>query len=199
MILKNVLRVLFGIAILISFLFVSCEKIDLPEQGSSGDDREEEFPNVDSGDSVNTNGILSVSDVLLLQEANQYDVVGYIVGYIKGNSIKTGARFEIPEDKPNTNFLLADHKGETDYNNCIAVKLSKNYGIRDSLNLYDKPQLLGRKIYIYGWIDTYFGRNGIVSIDQYLLDDSDGNAGDNQNPFLPPQIENDSILIVEGR
>ena len=85
--------------------------------------------------------------------------IGYIVGYINGNNIGSGATFGVPS-APETEILIAASASETDYTQCVPVQLPKGE-FRDGLDLGGNPNLLGSKILIYGSIDKYFSVCGI--------------------------------------
>ena len=86
---------------------------------------------------------------------------GYIVGYIDGNSISSGATFGIPSSSE-TEILIAASSSETDYTLCVPVQLPKGE-FREGLDLFSNSDLLGAKILVYGSIDKYFSVCGIKS------------------------------------
>lgn len=89
-------------------------------------------------------------------------VRGYIVGYVSGSRLSS-AKFGLPETV-NTNLLLADSPDEADPARCFPVFLQQKIGglpFREMINLRDHPEYLGRRVEVGGWIETYFGVNGI--------------------------------------
>ncbi len=175
---------------------MSCGKIELSEI------TEENVPgeNLPSNPSDTTadNTFLSISEVLQLENEDFYMISGYIVGYVKGNSMKSNSVFGLPADKPNTNLLLADQVGEVDPENCIAVKLEKDgsYQTRDELNLYDHPELIYCKLYLYGMVSNYFGKNGVIRIDSYMLDSTSVDIPSDSNS---PTIDEEFQVIPDAR
>lgn len=145
-------------------LWCSCGKIELPEPGrgntSSG---EGSFPG-----SVGDSDTLTVAQLAACPDDDIVIVKGYIVGYISGNTINTGATFGLPDDV-NTNMLLADSPDETDIQNCVPVRLEKseNYGYRSELNMYDNPQNYRRCILLLASVGSYFRVKGITRVHDY--------------------------------
>lgn len=119
-------------------------------------------------------------------------VKGYIVGYIAGTSITSGALFECPMDEANTNMLIADSPDETDYMNCLPVKLenSGNFGYRAPLNMYDHPENYRRRILLSGLVGNYFRIKGLTRVYNYnwLVDN---------NPDIPSEDETDTPRLVD--
>jgi len=93
-------------------------------------------------------------------KTNAY-VTGYIVGWIDGNAFETGAQFNVPGEAQ-TEILIAASASETNPNNCIPVQLPKGE-MRDALELNAHPDLLGKKLLVYGSIEKYFGVAGVKS------------------------------------
>lgn len=85
-------------------------------------------------------------------------VKGYIVGWINGQSIQTGATFTTPATTY-SNILIAGSSSETDYTYCVPVQLVSGTDIRAALNLGDNPQNLGHEVIIGGNSEKYFGVN----------------------------------------
>lgn len=92
-------------------------------------------------------------------------VCGYIVG---GDLTSASASFDEPFSS-RTNILLGPKSSTADKDACLSVQLPAGE-LRDALNLVDNPQLLRRKVYIYGDIvDAYFGIPGIKNVTQYSM------------------------------
>ena len=89
-------------------------------------------------------------------------VKGYIVGWIKGMSISSGANFNAPATTDG-NILVAETAGETDYNYCIAIQLPAG-AVRAALNLKDNPANLGKAVKLKGSIEKYFGVPGMKNL-----------------------------------
>ncbi|MCH5245387.1 MAG: hypothetical protein J1E84_02905 [Muribaculaceae bacterium] len=89
-------------------------------------------------------------------------VTGYIVGWVNGASISSGATFTTPATGA-SNLLLADSPTETDYNKCVPLQLVAGTAIRSAINLMDNPGNLGKKLTVEGKLEKYFGVCGIKS------------------------------------
>jgi len=97
--------------------------------------------------------------------ADQY-VQGYIVGYVDGKTLSSGATFNAESATSNTNILIADDASCTDYTKCLPIQLPKG-NVRTGLNLQDNPGNLGKKVLLKGSIDAYFGTTGLKSPASY--------------------------------
>ena len=95
-------------------------------------------------------------------------VKGYIVGYVSGAAIATGASFGVPTSAE-TEFLLADDPEVTDYTKCIPVQLPSG-DIRNNLELSAHPTLYKKEVQVYGQLTTYFGMTGVKSTSCAILD-----------------------------
>ncbi|MBP8944924.1 MAG: choice-of-anchor J domain-containing protein [Paludibacteraceae bacterium] len=104
-------------------------------------------------------------------QGNSKWVTGYIVGNIDGSgiSITTESKFT-PPFTVKTNLLIADSPTETDYKKCLPVQLPAG-AVRNGLNLVDKPANLGKKVKLYGSLETYFGVPGLKSCSYFELED----------------------------
>ena len=172
-------------------LLAACNKLELPTEKEEDKEENSDIPNVPptEGDT------LSVADALAMNSEDFVLIKGYMVGFVKGTSIKTGAVFNLP-DYENTNFLMADHPKETNPEKCIAVKLEKTgkFACREELNLLDHPNFLHNGVIIDGWISKYFGKTGITRIYSCeIFIENDENSEDNDNPS-----ENDNDNNGEG-
>lgn len=100
-------------------------------------------------------------------------VKGYIVGYVDGASLESGAVFgaEAPEggEVSASNMLIADNADVTDYTQCLVVQLSAG-NIRSALNLKDNPENLGKTVVLSGSLETYFKVCGLKSLTDYELE-----------------------------
>lgn len=97
-------------------------------------------------------------------------VKGYIVGYYSGQTISTG-KFEAITDESTqrTNLMLAANANETNVNNTFPVQLPTG-AIREALNLYDNPGLLGKEVTLCGTYEKYFGTNGLKKVTEYVVE-----------------------------
>lgn len=93
-------------------------------------------------------------------------VQGYIVGWVNGNSIQTGATFTVPATTY-SNVLLAESQDEVDYNYCVPVQLVSGTDLRAAVNLGDHPENLGHEIVIGGSSEKYFGMEASIKTPTY--------------------------------
>lgn len=108
-------------------------------------------------------------------------VKGYIVGWVEGQVLQSGAHFDA-NATVQTNLLLADNKGETDLSKCIPVQLAYGTEARTALNLQDHPGNFGKELTIQGDLVKYFGVAGQKGSTAYKIDGTGG--GD--TPVTPP-------------
>lgn len=95
-------------------------------------------------------------------------VKGYIVGYVDGQVLGSGARFELPE-AGTTNILIAASAEETDYKQCLPVQLPKG-AVREGLDLSAHNEYLKHEVWVYGSIEKYFGVPGMRNTSDFSLD-----------------------------
>ena len=108
---------------------------------------------------------LTVTEAIAKAEAEVAWVKGYIVGYVTGQVLSSGARFTstAPEGETvsNTNLLIAASASETDVNKCMPIQLSRDY--RADFALDANPGMLGKEVIMAGQLTKYFGAAGIKS------------------------------------
>ena len=99
----------------------------------------------------------------------EYYSKGYIVGQIEGVSNFQFAPPFSPLSYENgevstyqTNLLIANNKGETNPNKCVAVQLPSGI-LRDKLNLVQNPDIFGEELLIYGSLEKYYTIAGITA------------------------------------
>jgi len=169
---------IFSLIILFCIIFLSCEKLEIPDNSK-----------IEVKDSISSEENMDVQALSVLETISAYNetktkisnkyVVGYIVGYINGNSIKS-TEFVAGDSK--TNIVIADTPVEKDYTNCIPVQLTTENQdcskVRNALNLSANPHMLGKKIRIKGDIDIYMNSVGIKKTREciILFDDFDYDA-----------------------
>ncbi len=102
----------------------------------------------------------------LTGSGNQY-VKGYIVGYVDGKTLSTGATFAAATDVT-TNLLMADKADEKTVNKCLPVQLPAGK-LREALNL-SVSGILGKQLEIYGSLEPYFGAPGLKTPEWAKLD-----------------------------
>lgn len=70
-----------------------------------------------------------------------------------------------------SNIVLADSADATDVSACSAVNLStatrRRKAVRAALNLADNPDMLGRRVWVYGDVVRYGGETGMKRTDEY--------------------------------
>ncbi|MBQ9637195.1 MAG: chitobiase/beta-hexosaminidase C-terminal domain-containing protein [Prevotella sp.] len=93
-------------------------------------------------------------------------VKGYIVGFVNGQALATGAVFGADGCETKTNLLLATDPAETNVENCIPVQLPAG-NVRDDLNLQDHPDNNGKEVLLYGYILKYFSVPGFKNVSDY--------------------------------
>ena len=89
-------------------------------------------------------------------------VTGYIVGWVEGQVLSSGANFN-GNATVKTNLLIADDANETNIANCIPVQLPNN-AVRTGLNLQDNPTFYGKQVLLYGNLEKYFGAAGVKGV-----------------------------------
>lgn len=117
-------------------------------------------------------------------------VKGYIVGWVEGQAITTGAHFTTPSTVA-SNILIANAPDVTDYTQCVAVQLVANTEIRTKVNLMDNPGNLGKVLEIQGSLEKYFGVVGVKAPTAYKL--SGEGSGDKPNEPNPPTPSGDAF------
>lgn len=96
-------------------------------------------------------------------------VKGYIVGYVNGQVISTGAKFTT-EGAAYSNVLIADAQNCTDVTACVPVQLVQKTDIRAAVNLGDNPGNFGKSLAITGQLTKYFGVPGVKEPTAYTID-----------------------------
>ena len=115
----------------------------------------------DSGHDVHA--ALSVADARNSPGKEDVWVCGYIVG---ADLTSASASFDVPF-KFRTNIILGPRSSTKDRDVCLSVQLPSGT-LRESLNLVDNPDLLGRRICLKGDIvDAYYGIPGIKNTIEY--------------------------------
>lgn len=100
-------------------------------------------------------------------------VKGYIVGWIEGQVLAEGAKFN-GNSSVKTNILIADDANETDLSKCMPVQLPTGT-VRNALNLQDNPNNYKQEVILYGSLEKYFGAAGLKSVSEYVLNNGGGN------------------------
>ena len=142
----------------------------------------------DSGSGSSTSGSSKENPLSVAQaknaSGNNY-VKGYIVGYIDGMTLASGATFGVPS-AAETEILLADTPDETNTDNVFPVQLPTG-DIRSALELSAHPSFLKQEVLVYGSLEKYFGVQGMKSTSWAKINgqtfgaDPDGGSGDGGN------------------
>ena len=106
---------------------------------------------------------LTVFQAMSSAGAEDVWVSGYIVG---GDLTSSSASFSGPFSS-RTCLLLGPRSSTKERSSCISVQLPAGE-VREALNLVDNPQLLGKKVRIYGDIvSSYYGLTGLKNCKEY--------------------------------
>lgn len=193
----------------------ACQKVELPsgedseESGLNGGDSdgrpsdEEETPlPPDYVEAFSVADVLSTYDGVDLESDYEAGVVGYIVGSCTGTTI--GSASFSAEEASLSNVLIADVRGETNVDKCLPVELKKGTDVRADLNLADHPENMGKRVFVYGLVKSYFRVVGLKSTALYEWIEEDGEQPENPeepenpDPEQPVPDRNDTI-IIDGR
>lgn len=94
---------------------------------------------------------------------------GYIIGYYSGQNASSATLGAITNpDTQRTNLMLATSASETNVSNGFPVQLPTG-AIREALNLYDNPDLIGKEVILCGTYEKYFGIAGLKSLTEYSI------------------------------
>lgn len=189
-------RIVF-LLLLIPLLSVGCSKLELPDD----DDKNK----TDKGDTPTTptnpddSKAYRVADLQNIEKGESVLLKGYIVGYVPTSSIKK-AMFTVT-DAVQTNIVLADLRIERDPSNCAAIQLKKDSEARETLNLQDNPEMLGKCVIVYGDVATYMGSKGLKNVGSYEMVDVDDNPSSPSEPSSSvafPTLSGDAPVVFEG-
>lgn len=123
--------------------------------GKTADGEEEKPQNAGTYESP-----LTVTQAISLGNADAVWVKGYVVGFVSGQVLSSGATFSA-EGAVNTNLLIAESATETNVSRCMPIQLSRDY--RADFALDANPGLLGKEIIMAGQLTAYFSVPGIKS------------------------------------
>ena len=96
-------------------------------------------------------------------------VKGYIVGWVDGMTLASGAKFTVPATSV-SNVLIAATPTVTSVDECIPVQLPSGSAARSAVNLQDNPTNLGKQVSLCGDILAYFGATGLKAVTDYVLE-----------------------------
>lgn len=108
---------------------------------------------------------LEIGDLSAYNGAKDVWVAGYIVG---GDLSSSKIKLEPPFTK-DTHVAIAASASAATREECAAVELPKG-AMRDELNLVAHPENLGKKLYVKGNIQDYYGYPGIKSVKDYKIE-----------------------------
>ncbi len=177
------------------FAFSACNHIDVVEdEEEEGTESDVEQPSSNSEEEA-----FSVAEILTGTHTDEIVwAKGYIVGYASGTTLSS-AVFGLPEAGANTNFLLANTPDETSTKAVVPVQLPQGT-LRDLLNLYDHPELLGQQILIEAKVQKYFGVPGLKNMYAFELleEESDDPQDDPADSGIVLPFDHEAS-VFEGR
>lgn len=126
----------------------------------------EDFTLGSGNDGSSMEKALKIADLAMNLGAEDVWVCGYIVG---GDVSTSKVSFDPPFTKE-SHLALADNVKASTREECAAIELPSSGDMRDAVNLVDHPGYIGRKLYVKGDIENYFGYPGVKSIKEFLLE-----------------------------
>jgi len=96
-------------------------------------------------------------------------IKGYVVGYVWSGNF-TSYTFGADTCTQATNLLIADTVQNLYISRCLPVQLPAG-AVRTALNLPANKNLIGKKITLYGSLESYFGVAGLKSVTYCILPD----------------------------
>ena len=109
-------------------------------------------------------------DVFSIEEARNgaEGSIVWVEGFVIGGDLSSKSMSFTPPFKTATNLAISPGPDIRERDSCLSVQLPKG-ALRDSLNLVDHPELLGRHIYLKGELSgAYFGLKGLKNPSRYL-------------------------------
>ena len=100
---------------------------------------------------------------------------GYIVGWVEGQVLAEGAKFDATNVTAASNILIAETADCKDVTKCVPVQLPSGTDARTKLNLKDNAGNLGKEVALKGDLAAYFGTAGIKAVSDFKID---GQGGD---------------------
>lgn len=95
---------------------------------------------------------------------------GYIVGYADGTMNKSTFNVDAGEKVVASNILISSNPNASSADECVPVQLVSKTDPRAALNLLDNPANLGKEVWVYGQLDTYFSIAGIKNVTDWSFD-----------------------------
>lgn len=107
----------------------------------------------------------SIEDVIKL---NNWGENAWVEGYIIGALKTDGSAINNSQE---TNLALADAADESEVANMVSVKLPDD-AIRTALNVKDNAGNIGKKVKVYGLLESYINHKGVTNVTEYVLESS---------------------------
>ncbi len=123
----------------------------------------------------------TVGGVLAGAEGSGVWVTGYIVGWVEGQVLSSGAHFTVPATVA-SNILIAATPDETNVANCVPVQLTSGSDVRTALNLQNNSGNLGKQVTIKGDLASYFGASGLKTTTAYTWGAKGDESGTTPEP-----------------
>lgn len=160
-------KIFYSFLCLAAFSFAACEDVPMP-YGQPGtettDPTDPDTPVAGAeGDGTIENPYNIAAAVAQNNPATTACVKGYIVGYVSGMTLSTGAVFTSDTCTVATNLLIAATPDETATANCMTVQLPSG-AVRTGVNLKDNKANIKQPIVLFGSLEKYFGASGIKSV-----------------------------------
>lgn len=108
----------------------------------------------------------TVADVQAGATGTDVWVKGYIVGWVEGQVLSSGAHFN-NDASVASNILLAPSADVTDVTKCIPVQLPSGSEARTKLNLKDNKNVYKKEVMLKGALDKYFGTAGLKNTSDF--------------------------------
>lgn len=148
--------------------------IELPPATGQIPDSDEESPMLAIAAPVQN--VHSVDEVLSGSLSGQ---VVTVEGYITGSLAQSGKKYETVS----TNLTLGA-KLDATATNTVPVQLTKG-DFRANYNLQDHPDFVGKKVYITGTVEKYFGRPGLKKLTAFEFADDRESTIEPEKPANP--------------
>jgi hypothetical protein len=160
---------------------------------------------VPSGDTDGTEAKpYTVTDAIATGSGTNVFVKAYLVGWIEGQALATGAHFN-GEATVASNILIADSPDETDVTKCMPIQLPGGSAVRSAVNLVDNPGNYKKEILLVGNIEKYFGVPGLKSTSYAKIGDTEAGTkpggsegGGGETPTPGDDILNASFANSQG-
>ncbi len=133
----------------------------------------------------------SVADVIKL--AN-YGKEAWVEGYIIGALNSAGSKIDNTQA---SNLAIADAATEKVVANMVAVQLVGSSTPRKDLNVVDNSSVIGKKVKVYGSLESYLNLKGVKNTSDYVLETGPTTALENVEA-LEVYAENGRIYAAEG-